>query len=145
MKSECVGNTRPTKNPDFPSLCLEDGPPGIRFGDNVTAGVSGITAAASFDKEQLLKRGQYMGKEFRGKGIHFALGPCVDIMRAPQTGRGWEGFGEDPYLAGVAGALTVEGIQSQGVVSFSLFRFSYVSRVTYQFTFLDCHCQTLHW
>lgn len=29
---------------------------------------------------------------------------------------GWEGFGEDPYLQGVAGSLTVKGIQSQGVV-----------------------------
>lgn len=87
MKSECVGNTRPTKDPDFPSLCLEDGPPGIRFANNVTAFGSGITAAGSFDKDQIRKRGEAMGKEFRGKGVHFALGPCVDIMRAPQTGK----------------------------------------------------------
>lgn len=87
MKSECVGNTRPTKDPDFPSLCLEDGPLGIRFANNVTAFGSGITAAGSFDKDQIRKRGEAMGKEFRGKGVHFALGPCVDIMRAPQTGK----------------------------------------------------------
>lgn len=29
---------------------------------------------------------------------------------------GWEGFGEDPYLQGVAGSETVKGIQDQNVV-----------------------------
>lgn len=29
---------------------------------------------------------------------------------------GWEGFGEDPYLQGVAGVETIKGIQDQNVV-----------------------------
>lgn len=51
--------------------------------------------------------------------VPFSLGfrPCLDIYRGPYAGRGWEAFGEDPYLQGVAGALTVKGIQSEGVVS----------------------------
>ncbi|KAG2220192.1 hypothetical protein INT45_005365 [Circinella minor] len=116
-KTLCVGQTFESKNPDFPSLCLQDGPLGIRWADNVTAGVSGITAAASWDKDLLYKRGEYMGVEYRAKGVNMALGPCVDIMRSPRGGRGWEGFGEDPYLQGVAGALTVEAIQNQNVIA----------------------------
>lgn len=49
--------------------------------------------------------------------IFFRNRPCLDIYRSPYAGRGWEAFGEDPYLQGVAGALTVKGIQSEGVVS----------------------------
>jgi hypothetical protein len=37
--------------------------------------VSGVNAAASFDKKAILERGEYMGKEFRGKGVHIQLGP----------------------------------------------------------------------
>ncbi|KAI8141064.1 glycoside hydrolase superfamily [Fennellomyces sp. T-0311] len=116
-KTLCVGNTHASENPDFPSLCLQDGPLGIRWGDNVTAGVSGITAAASWDKDLIGKRGAYLGQEFRQKGINMILGPCVDIMRSPRGGRAWEGFGEDPYLQGVVGSHTVESIQDQGVIA----------------------------
>ncbi|KAI9491545.1 glycoside hydrolase superfamily [Zychaea mexicana] len=116
-KTLCVGNTYASTNPNFPSLCLQDSPLGIRFADNVTAGVSGITAAASFDKVAIRQRGEYMASEFKAKGVHFQLGPSVDIMRAPQSGRAWEGFGEDPWLSGVAGRETITGIQSQGVIA----------------------------
>lgn len=73
-KTLCVGNTHESNSTGFPSLCLEDGPLGVRFGDNVTAGLSGITAAATFDRDLLYKRGSYMGREFYLKGVHMALG-----------------------------------------------------------------------
>ncbi|CAO3595858.1 unnamed protein product [Absidia cylindrospora] len=115
----CVGNTYPITNPDFPSLCLQDAPLGMRFAYNVTAGVSGVNAAASFDKKAILQRGEYMGAEFKGKGVHIQLGPAMNFMRSPEGGRGWESFGEDPYLTGVASAETITGIQSQGVIATS--------------------------
>lgn len=59
----CVGLSGSTTNPDFPALCLQDGPLGVRIADNITAGVSGITASQSWNKEALRKRGEYMGKE----------------------------------------------------------------------------------
>ncbi|KAI8968442.1 glycoside hydrolase superfamily [Mycotypha africana] len=113
----CVGNTGSTINPDFPELCLQDSPLGIRFADGVSSGVAGVNAAASFDKEAIRRRGEYMGAEFRAKGIHVQLGPGVNMLRAPEGGRLWEGFGEDPYLAGIAAAETIRGIQSQGVMA----------------------------
>jgi hypothetical protein len=33
-----------------------------------------------------------MGAEFRGKGVHVALGPMMNLMRAPAAGRNWEGY-----------------------------------------------------
>ncbi|KAI8080067.1 glycoside hydrolase superfamily [Halteromyces radiatus] len=113
----CVGNTYPITNPDFPSLCLQDAPLGMRFAYNVTLGVAGINAAASFDRKAMLERGVYMGQEYYGKGVHVQLGPAMNFMRSPEGGRGWESFGEDPYLSGVASYETISGVQSQGVIS----------------------------
>ncbi|EPB90789.1 hypothetical protein HMPREF1544_02367 [Mucor circinelloides 1006PhL] len=113
----CVGNSGRTTNPDFPELCLQDSPLGIRYADGVSSGVAGVNAAASFDKEGIRRRGEYMASEFRAKGINAQLGPSMNMMRAPQGGRNWEAFGEDPYLVGVAAAETIRGIQSQGVMA----------------------------
>lgn len=111
----CVGNSGST--PEFPELCLQDSPLGMRFVDGVSSGVAGINAAASFDRAAIRKRGEYMGEEFRAKGAHVQLGPSMNMLRAPEGGRNWEAFGEDPFLVGVASAETIIGIQSRGVVS----------------------------
>ncbi|KAI7902732.1 glycoside hydrolase superfamily [Cokeromyces recurvatus] len=117
MVGPCIGNSGRTRDPDFPELCLQDSPLGIRMTDGVSSGVAGINAAASFDKLAIRQRGEYMGAEFRAKGIHTQLGPSMNMMRSPYAGRNWEAFGEDPYLVGVASAETIQGIQSKGVHS----------------------------
>lgn len=88
----------------------------VRATTGVTVGVSGINTAASFDKEAIRQRGIYLGAEFRAKGAHVYLGPNVNMVRSPFSGRNYETFGEDPYLSGVAGVETILGVQSQGVV-----------------------------
>ncbi|CEP07730.1 hypothetical protein [Parasitella parasitica] len=113
----CMGNTFGTEDPYFPSLCLQDSPLGVRHADNVTSGVAGINAAASFDKKAIYERGAYMGREFRGKGAHVQLGPGMNFMRSPEGGRGWEAHGEDEFLQGVAAAETIRGIQDEGVIA----------------------------
>lgn len=115
MGGRCIGNTG-SALPYFPELCLQDSPLGVRLVDGVSSGVAGINAAASFDKQAIRRRGEYIGEESRALGIHALLGPGVNMMRAPAAGRNWEAFGEDPYLVGVATANTIEGIQGQGVV-----------------------------
>ncbi|KAI8063909.1 glycosyl hydrolase family 3 N terminal domain-containing protein [Gongronella butleri] len=114
---DCLGQTAPTTNPDFPGLCYQDSPLGIRFAHNVTVFPAGITTAATFDKKLILQRGEAMGEEFRGKGAHIQLGPAMNFMRSPEGGRGWESFGEEPFLTGVAAAETITGIQSKGVIA----------------------------
>ncbi|KAH9988725.1 glycoside hydrolase superfamily [Russula vinacea] len=56
-----------------------------------------------------------MGQEHVGKGVNIALGPMMNIGRVAQGGRNWEGFGADPFLAGVGAYETILGMQSAGV------------------------------
>jgi beta-glucosidase len=79
---------------------------------------AGIHLGATFDRKLMLKYGQALGKEYKGKGIHVALGPFVGpIGRVVRGGRNWEGLGADPYLAGIGGAMITKGTQEQGVIA----------------------------
>ncbi len=56
-----------------------------------------------------------MGQEFKGKGVHVALGPMMNMGRIAQGGRNWEGFGADPFLSGEAAYETILVLQAGGV------------------------------
>ncbi|KAJ4494293.1 glycoside hydrolase family 3 protein [Lentinula lateritia] len=114
-KGNCVGNTPPISSISFPGLCLEDSPLGVRDADFVSAFPPAINVAATFNRTLMQQRGVAMGQEFRGKGVNVALGPMMNLMRAPAAGRNWEGFGGDPYLSGEGAYETIMGIQSTGV------------------------------
>ncbi|KAF2273290.1 beta-glucosidase-like protein [Westerdykella ornata] len=114
----CVGNTGPVPRLKFPSLCLQDGPLGIRFTDHSTAFPAGITVGATWNKELMYLRGKAHGEEARLKGVNVLLGPAMGPLgRMPAGGRNWEGFGSDPVLQGIAAAATIRGIQSEGVMA----------------------------
>ncbi|KAF2659263.1 glycoside hydrolase family 3 protein [Lophiostoma macrostomum CBS 122681] len=114
----CVGNTGSALRADIPQLCLQDGPLGVRNSDHNTAFPPGITVGATFDKDLMHARGVAIGEEFRGKGVNVHLGPSVGPLgRKPRGGRNWEGFGADPVLQGFGGSLTIEGVQSVGVIA----------------------------
>jgi Beta-glucosidase-related glycosidases len=113
-----VGTTGPAVYVGFPQLQLQDGPLGVRFADNITAFPAGITVGATWNRQLMYARGKAHAIEARRKGINVILGPCVGPLgRMPAGGRNWEGFGADPYLQGVAGAETIRGIQSEGVMA----------------------------
>ncbi|KAK4663728.1 hypothetical protein QC763_610960 [Podospora pseudopauciseta] len=113
-----VGTNAPAIHVGFPQLQLQDGPLGIRFADNITAFPAGITVGATWNRQLMYARGKAHAIEARQKGINVLLGPCVGPLgRMPAGGRNWEGFGADPYLQGIAGAETVKGIQSEGVMA----------------------------
>jgi beta-glucosidase len=114
----CVGNVLPVSRVNFSGLCFQDSPSGV--GDGVlhsTAFAAGIHIAATWDRDLFYKRGVGIGKEFQGKGVHFALGPMMNIDRNARHGRNWEGFGSDPYLSGENAFYYVQGVQDQGVVA----------------------------
>jgi beta-glucosidase len=114
----CVGNTGPVDRLGFPSLCLQDGPLGMRFVDNGTAFPAGITVGATWNKDLMYERGKAHGFEAKKKGIHVLLGPSMGPLgRLPAGGRNWEGFGADPVLQGIAAAQTIKGIQESGVIA----------------------------
>ncbi|KAK0725873.1 glycoside hydrolase superfamily [Lasiosphaeris hirsuta] len=113
-----VGTNAPAIHVGFPQLQLQDGPLGIRFADNITAFPAGITVGATWNRQLMYARGKAHAIEAHDKGINVLLGPCVGPLgRMPAGGRNWEGFGADPYLQGIAGAETVKGIQSEGVMA----------------------------
>ncbi|KAI0271493.1 beta-glucosidase [Gloeopeniophorella convolvens] len=114
-RGNCVGNTPAISSINFPGLCLEDSPLGVRDTDLVSAFPAAINVAATFNRTLMNQRGAAMGAEFRGKGVNVALGPMMNLVRSPAAGRNWEGFGGDPYLSGEGAYETVTGIQSQGV------------------------------
>ena len=101
----------------WPQLRMADGPVGVRnFGPSTTY-AGGIGVAASWDPELARKVGAGIGRDARARGVHFMLGPGVNIYRGPQCGRNFEYFGEDPFLTARTAVGYIEGIQSQGVVA----------------------------
>ncbi|CAF0857967.1 unnamed protein product [Adineta ricciae] len=114
----CAGTVYPVSRLNFHGMCFQDSPSGV--GDGVqfaTAFAPGIQIAATWDRDLFYRRAVAIGKEFRGKGVHFALGPMMNIDRNALHGRNWEGFGADPYLSGENSFFYVQGVQDQGVVA----------------------------
>ncbi|CAI6337353.1 unnamed protein product [Periconia digitata] len=116
MKGPCVGNTTPASSIGYPSLCLQDGPLGIRYVKGVTAFSAGIHAASTWDRDLIHERGSFMGNEAKQLGVNVQLGPAAGALgKFAKGGRNWEGFGADPYLQGIAMAETIKGMQESGV------------------------------
>ena len=118
--------TNPIPRLGIPSLCMSDGPHGLRkkigSGDNgisqsepSTAFPTAAATASGWNPENTRRMGEAIGRECRYYGVHTLLGPGVNLKRNPLCGRNFEYFSEDPYLAGVIGAAEVEGVQSTGV------------------------------
>ncbi len=98
----------------LPRLKMADGPVGVRnYGPSTVFG--GIGLAASWDPEMASRVGMTIGQDARQRGVHFMLGPGVNIYRAPLNGRNFEYFGEDPFLASQIAINYITGMQSQGV------------------------------
>ncbi|HXZ31583.1 MAG TPA: glycoside hydrolase family 3 C-terminal domain-containing protein [Terriglobales bacterium] len=98
----------------LPRLKMADGPVGVRnYGPSTVFG--GIGLAATWDPELARRVGGVIGQDARARGVHFMLGPGVNIYRAPLCGRNFEYFGEDPFLSARTAVAYIEGLQSQGV------------------------------
>jgi beta-glucosidase len=101
----------------IPGLRFADGPPGVLTrhpaqGETATMGV-----AATFSAKDAEENGLVIGREARALGIDVALQPFVNIDRDLEFARGYNTFGEDPYLTSVLGAAEIKGIQSQHVMA----------------------------
>ena len=101
----------------IPGLRFADGPPGVLTrhpsqGETATMGV-----AATFSRKDAQDNGIVIGREARALGIDVPLQPFVNIDRDLQFGRGYNTFGEDPFLTSEMGVAEVQGIQSQHVMA----------------------------
>src|ERR1051325_7039913 len=98
-----------------PKLKMADGPFGIRHFGPATVIPGGIGLAATWNPSLAERVGRELGRDARAKGVHFLLGPGVNIYRSPLNGRNFEYFGEDPFLASRIAVGYIDGVQSQGV------------------------------
>ena len=102
----------------IPALTMQDGPNGLSAGaTGVTALPSSLGIAASFNLNLAYRYGQLLGQEARGKGIDAVQGPNLNLLRVLESGRAFEGYGEDPVLVGAMGVAEIDGIQSEGVMA----------------------------
>lgn len=108
---------RPVPRLEIPALEMSDGPIGVRSNSGFPSTVyaAGIGLAASWNPELAERVGAGIGKDARARGIHFMLGPGVNIYRQPVNGRNFEYFGEDPFLSSAIAVGYIQGMQSQGV------------------------------
>ena len=101
----------------IPGLRFADGPPGVLTrhpsqGETATMGV-----AATFSVKTAEENGLVIGREARALGIDVALQPFVNIDRDLEFGRGFNTYGEDPFLSAQMAVGEVKGIQSQHVMA----------------------------
>lgn len=99
-------------------IFFSDGPFGIntsahRAGNTLTTAFPcGANLAASFDPALVARVAAAIAAEAHAVGANLVLGPAVDIVRHPNAGQAWAGFGEDPFLAGRIAVAYVRGIHS---------------------------------
>jgi beta-glucosidase len=101
----------------IPGLRFADGPPGVLTrhpsqGETATMGV-----AATFSRGTAEENGLVIGREDRALGIDVSLQPFVNIDRDLEFNRGYNTFGEDPFLTSEMGVAEIRGIQSQHVMA----------------------------
>ncbi|HEX8500079.1 MAG TPA: glycoside hydrolase family 3 C-terminal domain-containing protein [Pyrinomonadaceae bacterium] len=119
-KIDLLGGTdgffvRDVKRLGVPRMKMADGPLGVRNFGPATAMAGGVGLAATWNPQLAERVGTEIGRDARAKGVHFLLGPGVNLYRSPANGRNFEYFGEDPFLAARMAVGYIRGVQSQGV------------------------------
>ncbi len=101
----------------IPGLRFADGPPGVLTRHPSQAETATMGVAATFSVKDAEDNGLVIGREARALGIDVALQPFVNIDRDLEFGRGYNTFGEDPFLTSQMGVAEIKGIQSQHVMA----------------------------
>jgi beta-glucosidase len=100
-----------------PSLRFADGPPGLLTRVPAQAETATMGVAATFSMKDAEANGAVIGREARSLGIDVVLQPFVNMDRDITFARGYNTFGEDPFLTGQMGAAEIRGAQAQGVMA----------------------------
>src|SRR5438046_7633253 len=101
-------------------IVFSDGPAGVRGTrfdrDNPSSSLPcPVALGATWDERLVGEVALALGREARAKGIDVVLGPTVNIVRTPLSGRGFECFSEDPLLSARIAVAYVRGVQKAGV------------------------------
>ena len=103
-------------------MVMSDGPAGVRGVRYDAAHPSSslpcpIALGATWDVDLIEELTTELGRESRAKGVDVLLGPTINIIRTPLSGRGFECFSEDPYLTARIAVAYVRGVQRAGVAA----------------------------
>ena len=103
-------------------IVMSDGPAGVRGTRFDAANPSSslpcpIALGATWDEQLVEELATALGREARAKGVDILLGPTVNIVRTPLSGRGFECFSEDPLLTSRIAVAYVHGVQKAGVAA----------------------------
>ena len=106
----------------IPALTVANGPAGVGpagpgHEGKATALPAPIALAATWDVEAARRHGDVAGGEAALLGNLLLESPDINIARTPHNGRTFEGFGEDPFLAGRLAVAYVQAIQSHPVIA----------------------------
>jgi beta-glucosidase len=101
----------------IPPMRFADGPPGVLTRVPAMAPTCTMGVAATFSRQDARDNGAVIGREAKARGISVALQPFINIDRDFAYGRGYNTFGEDPFLTGEMGAAEIQGIQHEGVMA----------------------------
>ena len=116
-------NTHAIDRLEIPSICMTDGPHGLRKveGGGLSTSVpatcfpTASALASSWDTDLIRQAGIALAEEAQASDVQILLGPGVNMKRSPLGGRNFEYFSEDPVLAGKMAAAYIQGVQGQGV------------------------------
>jgi len=125
----CTGaspwTTTPVERLGLPELTVSDGPHGVRrvadVNDLVTTSLpatcfpTASCMASTWDVDLIHAMGQALAEECIALKVDVVLGPGANMKRTPLSGRNFEYYSEDPYLAGQMAASFIAGVQSKGV------------------------------
>lgn len=105
----------------IPALNFMDASCGLRVEEwrpiRSTAFPCTLLLAATWDPELARQYAVAVAEEFRAAGIHFILGPGMNIYRTSLNGRNFEYLGEDPFLAARMVEAYVRGAASVNVAT----------------------------
>ncbi|MCD8143676.1 MAG: glycoside hydrolase family 3 C-terminal domain-containing protein [Clostridiales bacterium] len=112
-------NTKQVNSVSKPATSDENGPQGLTAsltgGDSAMCYTSEDVMAATFNDELIYQVGLCIGEDCLGHGYSGLYGPGINMHRTAYSGRNFEYYSEDPFIAGTICANEVQGIQSKGV------------------------------
>ena len=103
------------KKSGIPVLYGIDAIHGVNYTANATLYPQQLGLAATWNADLVTRLGKMTAYETRASGIPWTFSPVLDLGRDPRWPRFWEGFGEDPTLAGIMGAAMTKGYQGDDI------------------------------
>ena len=113
----------PAESINFPGVNVYGGAAGnntlpYEGTEDYTTGFCGeIVYASTFNTELIQRVGEAMGEDWLRSNTVCGYIPSANLHRTPYSGRNFEYYSEDGFLAGEMAAAQTTGVQSRGVIS----------------------------